>query len=80
MMTDWGRESSGVVYADSAAALAVGKRKGAGMWRHIDVSSLWFQERQDREHLELRKVPGAENPADLWNKHLARAVVDRCMR
>ena len=53
MMKDWGRESCGVVYADSSAALAVAKRKGAGELRHINVSSLWIQERQDREDLEL---------------------------
>ena len=79
MMRDWGRDSGGVVYADSSAALAVAKRKGAGKLRHINVSSLWIQERQDREDLELRKVPGTENPADLMTKYLTRMVDDRCM-
>ena len=78
-MRDWGRDSCGVVYADSSAALAVAKRKGAGKLRHINVSSLWIQERQDREDLELRKVLGTENPADLMTKYLTRTAVDRCM-
>ena len=55
MMKDWGRESSGVVYADSSAAVAVAKRTCAGKLRHINVSSLWIQERQDREDLELKR-------------------------
>ena len=79
MMRDWGRDSSGVVYADSSAALAVAKRKGAGKLRHINVSSLWIQERQDREDLELRKVLGTENPADFMTKYLTRESTDRCM-
>ena len=78
-MRDWGRDSCGVVYADSSAALAVAKRKGAGKLRHINVSSLWIQERQDREDLELRKVLGTENPADLMTKYLTRESTDRCM-
>ena len=67
------------MYADSSAALAVAKRKGAGKLRHINVSSLWIQERQDREDLELRKVLGTENLADLMTKYLTRESIDRCM-
>ena len=78
-MRDWGRDSCGVVYADSSAALAVAKRKGAGKLRHTNVSSLWIQEKQDREDLELRKVLGTENPADLMLKYLKRMTADRCM-
>ena len=48
MLRDLGVETSGVVYADSSAALAIAKRKGAGKLRHINVSSLWVQERLDR--------------------------------
>ena len=47
--------------------------------RHINVSSLWIQERQDKEELELRKVLGTENPADMMTKHLPRASLDKCM-
>ena len=79
MMRDWGQESNRVVYADSSAALAVAKRKGAGKLRHINVSSLWIQERQDREDLELRKVLGTQNPADLMTKYLTRESTDKCM-
>ena len=75
-MKDGGVESSGVVYADSSAALAIAKRKGAGQLRHINISSLWIQEKQDLRQLEMRKVLGTENPADLMTKYLTRAVMD----
>ena len=75
-MRDWGVESSGVVYADSSAALAIANRKGAGKLRHINISSLWIQEKQDLHQLEMRKVLGTENPADLMTKYLTRAVMD----
>ena len=75
-MKDWGVESSGVVYADSSAALAIANRKGAGKLRHINVSALWIQEKQDLHQLEMRKILGAENPADLMTKYLTRSVMD----
>ena len=76
---DWGVESSGVVYADSSTAVAIANRKGAGKLRHINISTLWIQERQDREDLELRKVLGTENPADVMTKYLTRESTDKCM-
>ena len=78
-MKDLGRDSSGVIYADSSAALAIAKRKGAGKLRHINVSSLWIQERQDKGEMEYRKVLGTENPSDLMTKYLARQSMDGCM-
>ena len=44
MMTDWGRSKSGILYADSTAALGIAKRKGAGKPRHININTLWIQE------------------------------------
>ena len=63
-----------------AAALAIANRKGAGKLRHINVSSLWVQECQDRKDLEYRKVLGTENPADMMTKHLLRDPLDKCMQ
>ena len=44
--------------------------------RHINISSLWIQEKQDLHQLEMRKVLGTENPADLMTKYLTRSVID----
>ena len=79
MLRDFGRDSEGVVYVDSSAALAIARRKGAGKMRHINVNSLWIQERQNEKDLELRKVLGTDNPADLMTKNLARQSLDKCM-
>ena len=68
------------MYGDSSAALAIAKRKGAGKLRHINISCLWIQEMQGTKQLELRKVLGTENPADLMMKHLPRLSLDKCMR
>ena len=78
VMRGWGIHCSGVVYVDSSAALAIAKRKGAGKLRHINISSLWIQERQDL-YLELRKALGTDNPADLMTKYLTRPLMDRSL-
>ena len=68
MLQDCGRDKSGVLYADSSAALAIAKRKGAGKLRHIHVSALWIQDVQDRDGAESHKILGTGNPANLLTK------------
>ena len=76
MMRDFGIEKSCVVYADSSAALAIAKRKGAGKLRHINIANLWVQEKEDRGDIGYEKVLGSDNPADLMTKYLTRSVMD----
>ena len=76
MAHDWGQELGVTLYADSSAALAIAKRKGAGKLRHINVSALWIQDVQDRDGASYMKVLGTANPADLMTKYLTRDKVD----
>ena len=80
MALDWGQQLGVTLYADSSAALAIAKRKGASKLRHINVSALWIQDIQDREGTKYMKILGTENPADLMTKYLARDKMDACMR
>ena len=77
LMGDWGLNLRGRVHVDSSAAIGVVGRKGNGKLRHVRVGSLWIQERVERGELEMQKVWGEWNPADLLTKNLARAKVDR---
>ena len=76
MMADWGRTTTGTLYADSTAALGMCKRKGAGKMRHININTLWIQDVQDSENVEFQKILGTENPADLMTKYLSRDVLN----
>ena len=80
LMADWGLNLMGRVHVDSSAAIGVVGRKGNGKLRHVRVGSLWIQERVERGELEMQKVWGEWNPADLLTKSLARAKVDRFVR
>jgi hypothetical protein len=46
-------------------------RQGLGKLRHIDTQCLWIQQRVRDRSIELHKVRGEVNPADLFTKHLS---------
>ena len=77
MYRDWGSIKTGIVYADSSSALAIAKRKGAGKLRHIHISALWIQEKQDREDTTYAKILGSDSLADLMTKTLVREKIDK---
>ncbi len=63
------------VWTDSTATLGICHRQGLGKLRHLDVRALWLQQKVRRGEVELRKIKGTENPADLFTKHLSSPTV-----
>ena len=49
-------------------------RQGLGKLRHVDTKSLWVQQKARDGSLEICKVKGEVNPADLFTKHLSSEV------
>ena len=58
------------VWTDSTATMGICGRQGLGKLRHVDTQCLWIQQRVRDGSIELRKVKGEVNPADLFTKHL----------
>ena len=61
------------LYTDSSAARGIIHRAGLGKLRHLETGYLWLQSAVKAKKLQVRKVLGTENPADLMTKHLACA-------
>ena len=59
------------VHTDSSGALGLASRRGAGGVRHIATPALWLQEAVSSDLLDLRKVEGTLNVADLMTKVLS---------
>ena len=57
------------VWTDSTAIMGICGRQGLGKLRHVDTQCLWIQQRVRDGSVELMKVKGQENPADLFTKH-----------
>jgi hypothetical protein len=55
---------------DSSAAKSFLNRRGLGKMKHIEIRDLWLQEEVLKGHVEVMKVLGTENPADLMSKFL----------
>ena len=58
------------IWTDSMAGMGTSGHQGLGTFRHLECHSLWLQQRLRRKAFELRTVPGKQNPADLFTKHL----------
>ena len=59
------------VWTDSTAALRICARQGVGRLRHLDTHTLWVQQAVRSKAIELRRVDGNCNPADIFTKHPA---------
>ena len=69
-MADMGMTAKVRVWTDSSAAVGICGRSGLGKLRHVQTHTLWLQERVRSRAIELGKVNGLVNPADLFTKHL----------
>ena len=66
------------VWTDSSAALGICSRQGLGKLRHLDTHTLWVQQAVRSKRIDLKKVLGEENPADLFTKHsLSKERLDK---
>ena len=69
LLVDLGIKMPVRVWTDSSAAIGICSRQGLGKLRHLDTHTLWIQQAVRCGRIDLRKVPGLANPADLLTKH-----------
>ena len=69
LLRDLGVEAPLRVWTDSSAAIGICTRQGLGKLRHLDTHTLWIQQAVRLGRVDLRKVAGEVNPADLLTKH-----------
>ena len=67
------------VHSDATAAIGICRRKGLGKIRHLATTDLWIQDKVRSKQIELLKVLGADNPADVMTKYVNRQSMDKAM-
>ena len=72
LLADLGYKVSIDLYSDAIAAIGIARRRGVGRIRHLDTTDLWIQEKVKSGEINLIKILGTENPADLFTKYLPR--------
>jgi precorrin-3B methylase len=80
LLSDMGIKVSIQINTDASAAKAIASRRGCGRIRHIDVATLWVQEKVANGEVSIKKVAGTENLADILTKHVDRNILDRHLR
>jgi len=61
---------------DSSAAKSFVSRRGLGRMRHLEIRDLWLQKEVRDGKVEISKIPGTQNPADLMTKCLKRDDIE----
>ena len=77
MAHDLGLDLCGRISSDASAALGIIQRQGLGKLRHIATQFLWIQEKVRNDELDIVKVPGEQNPADLFTKNVPAELIRR---
>ena len=62
------------VLTDSSAAKGIASRRGVGKVKHLETRTLWVQDQVDRGRIQMRKVPGDTNPADVLTELSSSSV------
>ena len=67
------------VHTDSSAARGIVQRQGAGKVKHLDIKTLWIQEREAKGDVSVKKVPRLLHWSDLLTHHWTEAEGDMHM-
>ena len=67
------------IHSDATAAIGICRRKGIGKIRHLATTDLWIQDKVRSKTLELVKVLGVDNPADVLTKYVARPTMEEAL-
>ena len=77
LLQDLGTETRMCIHMDASAALGVIQRKGVGKVRHLDVGTLWLQEKQLKQIMEFKKIHGLSNAGDMMTKNIPRGTMEK---
>ena len=77
MCVDLGRVLKPRLFVDASAGKGIASRRGCGKIRHLSTQTLWVQKHVTDKTLNLFKVLGDKNPADIGTKHVDAATLRR---
>ena len=64
------------IHSDATAAIGICRRKGLGKIRHLATTDLWIQDKIRSRQMELVKILGTENPADVLTKYVTHQLME----
>ena len=67
------------LHSDATAAIGIARRKGLGKICHLDTTDLWIQEKKRSKKMQLSKVLGTDNMADVMTKYVEKKTMDAAL-
>ena len=81
MALDFDIKLKGTIRCDANAAIGIIHRQGlGGRSRHIKVQYLWIQTAVKDKELDIRKIPGTNNPADMFTKAVNEDLLSKYVK
>ena len=68
---DMGLGFSITLSTDSSAPKGIATRKGLGKVKHLETRTLWAQDKIDEGKVEVKKIGGDKNVADILTKYFS---------
>lgn len=65
------------LHTGSSAAIGMARRRGLGKICRLDATDLWLQDHTRKDNLEVLKVWGVQNPADILTLHIDRVTLQK---
>ena len=79
LLSDLGWKMRIRIHSDATAAIGICRRKGLGKIRHLATTDLWIQDKVRSKQIELLKILGTENPADVMTKYVGRQAMEKAL-
>ena len=79
LMRDMGWVVDLHLHSDATAAIGIARRKGLGKIRHLDVADLWIQDKIRSKRMQLSKVLGVDNCADVMTKYVDKTNMAKAL-
>ena len=79
-LCEMGMQARLVVLTDSSAAKAFASTRGLGRIRHLEVKDLWLQGLVKDGRVNLEKVQGDRNPADVLTKYHDKVALRKTLQ
>ena len=59
--------------------MGICRRRGLSKIKNLDVTDLWCQEKNREGTVQLLKLLGADNPADIMTKYVDRIIPEKML-
>ena len=79
LLIDLGWKMKLRVHSDATAATGICRRQGLGKIRHLATTDMWIQDKVGIKQIELHKVLGTENAADVLTKYVNRQTMEKAL-